>query len=486
MNLMNMNLGPVLPELFLLVSVLALLMLDLVLGEDQRGLLHWFSVAVLAGCAVLTVQNMHPAGEPVFLFNNMFVGDALSNVLKLAAYISAAVTLSYSRAYITARGMFRVEFYALVLFAVLGMMVMISASHFMVLYLGLELMSLSIYALVALQRDSAKATEAALKYFVLGALASGMLLFGMSMLYGATGSLDIAVVAQKIASGSANQMLNSIGVVFVVAGLAFKLGAVPFHMWVPDVYEGSPTAVTLFIGSAPKLAAFAFVIRMLAVALTGLSAEWQQMLIILAVLSMGLGNLTAIAQTNVKRMLAYSAISHMGFMLLGIVGANANGFASSMFYVIAYVIMTAGSFGIIMLLAGDKGEADDFDTFKGLNQRSPWKAFVMLLLMASMAGIPGTVGFLAKLSVIQAVVDIGQIWLAVVSVMFSLIGAFYYLRVIKLMYFDEPVAGLSLQGASESRVLLSINGIAILALGILPQSLMNVCVDAIRQSLHLA
>lgn len=483
MILTNMNLGPVLPELFLLVAGLAILMLDLVLEENQRGLLHWFSVATLAGCAALTLQ---PSAEPVFLFNNMFVGDALSGVLKFAACAVTAVSLCYSRSYIAARGMFRVEFYALALFAVLGMLVMISANHFMVLYLGLELMSLSIYAMVALQRDSTKSTEAALKYFVLGALASGMLLFGMSMLYGATGSLNIGVVAQKIASGGANPVLNSIGVVFVVAGLAFKLGAVPFHMWVPDVYEGSPTAVTLFIGSAPKLAAFAFVIRMLAVGLAGLSADWQQMLIILAVLSMGLGNLTAIAQTNIKRMLAYSAISHMGFMLLGIIGANANGFASSMFYIIAYVIMTAGTFGIIMLLADEQGEADDFDTFRGLNQRSPWKAFVMLLLMASMAGIPGTVGFLAKLSVIQAVVDIGQIWLAVVSVLFSLIGAFYYLRVIKLMYFDEPVANIALPGASESRALLSLNGIAILALGILPQSLMNVCVEAIRHSLHLA
>lgn len=486
MNLISTNLAPALPEMFLLVSVLAILMLDLVLADEQRGLIHWFSVLALGGSALLSLQQLQAGAEVVYLFNNMFVSDPLGHVLKLATYASAALTLAYSRDYIKARGMFNVEFYSLALFAVLGMMVMISASHFMTLYLGLELMSLSIYAMVALQRDSARATEAALKYFVLGALASGMLLFGMSMLYGATGSLDIAVVAQKIASGSANPTLNAVGVVFVVAGLAFKLGAVPFHMWVPDVYEGSPTAVTLFIGSAPKLAAFAFVIRMLAVALAGLAVEWQQMLVILAVLSMALGNLTAIAQTNVKRMLAYSAISHMGFMLLGIIAANANGFASSMFYVIAYVIMTAGSFGILMLLAGSNGEADDFDTFKGLNQRNPWKAFIMLLLMASMAGIPGTVGFLAKLSVIQAVIDIGQIWLAVVSVMFSLVGAFYYLRIIKLMYFDEPVSGLALQGASESRILLTVNGLAILALGILPQSLMNLCVDAVRQSLHLA
>ena len=486
MNFTNVNLGPVLPESFLLISVLALLLLDLWLRDERAVVIHWLSVATLAACALFGILDMQQGTSAAYLFNNMFVGDAMSRLLKLVVCLSAATTLLYAREYLVARGMARVEFYTLALLAVLGMMVMISANHFMVLYLGLELMSLSIYAMVAMQRDSSKATEAALKYFVLGALASGMLLFGMSMIYGATGSLEIPQVAAKIASGAANPVLNSIGLVFVVAGLAFKLGAVPFHMWVPDVYEGSPTAVTLFLGSSPKLAAFAFVIRMLAVSLAGLAADWQQMLIILAVLSMGLGNLTAIAQTNIKRMLAYSAISHMGFMLLGIIAANANGFGSAMFYVVAYVLMTAGTFGVMMLLAGDKGEADGFDTFKGLNQRSPWKAFVMLLLMASMAGIPGTVGFLAKLSVIQSVMDIGQVWLAVVSVMFSLIGAFYYLRIIKLMYFDEPVAGLDVAGVADQRILLSLNGIAILALGIAPQFLMNACIDAIRHSLQLA
>lgn len=486
MNFTNVNLGPVLPESFLLIAVLSLLMLDLLLRDERCVAIHWLSVATLAGCGLFTVIDMQQGTASVFLFNNMFVGDAMSRLLKLVVYLSAATTLLYARDYLVARGMARVEFYSLALLAVLGMMVMISANHFMALYLGLELMSLSIYAMVAMQRDSSKATEAALKYFVLGALASGMLLFGMSMIYGATGSLEIPLIAQKIANGSANPVLNSIGLVFVVAGLAFKLGAVPFHMWVPDVYEGSPTAVTLFLGSAPKLAAFAFVIRMLAVSLAGLAPDWQQMLIILAVLSMGLGNLTAIAQTNVKRMLAYSAISHMGFMLLGIIAANANGFSSAMFYVVAYVFMTAGTFGLMMLLAGEKGEADGFDTYKGLNQRSPWKAFMLLLLMASMAGIPGTVGFLAKLSVIQAVMDIGLIWLAIVSVMFSLVGAFYYLRIIKLMYFDEPVQGVDVGGVAENRLLLSVNGLAILALGIAPQFLMNACAEAIRQSLHLA
>ena len=491
MNLISTNLAPALPEMFLLVSVLAILMLDLVLADEQRGLIHWFSVLALGGSALLSLQQLQAGAEVVYLFNNMFVSDPLGHVLKLATYASAALTLAYSRDYIKARGMFNVEFYSLALFAVLGMMVMISASHFMTLYLGLELMSLSIYAMVALQRDSARATEAALKYFVLGALASGMLLFGMSMLYGATGSLDIAVVAQKIASGNANPTLNAIGVVFVVAGLAFKLGAVPFHMWVPDVYEGSPTAVTLFIGSAPKLAAFAFVIRMLAVALAGLAVEWQQMLVILAVLSMALGNLTAIAQTNVKRMLAYSAISHMGFMLLGIVtgvvGGDAryalNAYSSAMFYVIAYVLMSAGTFGMILMMSRAGFEADELEDLKGLNKRSPWFAGVMLMLMFSMAGVPFFIGFFAKFSVLQAVVAAGYIWLAIVAVLFSLIGAFYYLRVVKLMYFDAPADETPLSAGMDMRILISANGLAVAFLGLFPQVIMSLCAYALLRSL---
>ncbi len=336
--------------------------------------------------------------------------------------------------------MFRGEFFALALFATLGMMVMISANHLLTLYLGLELLSLSLYAMVALQRDSARATEAAMKYFVLGALASGMLLYGMSMLYGATGTLEITELAQLSMDGVRAQAVLVFGLVFIVAGLGFKLGAVPFHMWVPDVYQGAPTAVTLFLGSAPKFAAFAIVMRLLAQALGAemLVDEWRQMLMIMAVLSLAIGNLTAIMQTNLKRMLAYSTISHMGFLLLGVLSGTIDGYGAGMFYVVVYVLMTLGAFGIILLLTRGGFEAEELDDYKGLNQRSPWYAFLMLLLMFSMAGIPPTVGFYAKLSVLQAVVQIGLWWVAVIAVIFSLIGAFYYLRIVKLMYFDAP------------------------------------------------
>jgi NADH-quinone oxidoreductase subunit N len=346
-------------------------------------------------------------------------------------------------------------------------------------------MSLSLYALVALSRDSATATEAAMKYFVLGALASGMLLYGLSMVYGATGSLQIAEVAGKIASHHANQTLLVFGLVFVVAGLGFKLGAVPFHMWLPDVYHGAPTVVTLLIGSAPELATFAFVLRILVAALGGqtLLIEWQQMLILLAVLSMAVGNITAIAQTNIKRMLAYSTISHMGFMLLGILAGSANGYGAAMFYIVAYVLTVAGAFAMIMLLSRAGYEADQLSDFKGLNQRNPWYAFIMLLIMFSLAGIPPAVGFYAKLSVFQAVMDRGMIWLAVVAVLFSLVGAFYYLRVVKLMYFDAPTDNAPLASTADVRALITVNGLAVLVLGLLPGGLMELCQRAIQGSL---
>jgi NADH-quinone oxidoreductase subunit N len=393
--------------------------------------------------------------------------------------------LVYAREYARLRGLFRGELFVLALFSTLGMMVMVSASHFLTLYLGLELMSLSLYSMVALSRDSAAATEAAMKYFVLGALASGMLLYGLSMVYGATGSLQIAEVAGKIASHHANQTLLVFGLVFVVAGLGFKLGAVPFHMWLPDVYHGAPTAVTLLIGSAPELATFAFVLRILVVALGGqtLLVEWQQMLILLAILSMAVGNITAIAQTNIKRMLAYSTISHMGFMLLGILSGSVNGYGAAMFYIVTYVLTVAGAFAVIMLLSRAGFEADQLDDFKGLNQRNPWYAFIMLLIMFSLAGIPPTVGFYAKLSVFQAVIDRGMLWLAVVAVLFSLIGAFYYLRVVKLMYFDEPQERTALPSTADVRALISANGLAVLVLGLLPGGLMELCQRAIQASL---
>ncbi|MGB9149154.1 MAG: NADH-quinone oxidoreductase subunit NuoN [Burkholderiales bacterium] len=482
MNFSPPNLMPALPEIFLLAMVSVVLIADLFTSEKNRSRIYTLSQIAIAGSALLTIYTF--ARQPVFTFNGMFVDDALSDVLKIMLYIAVSIVLVYSRDYIAQRGMFRGEFFTLVLFALLGMMVMVSANHFMTLYLGLELLALSLYALVALQRDSAKATEAAMKYFILGALASGLLLYGMSMLYGATGSLDLAKISASILGGTANKSLLVFGLVFVIAGLAFKLGAVPFHMWVPDVYHGAPTAITLFIGTAPKLAAFGFIMRLLVSGLQGLVADWQSMLIILALLSMAIGNVTAIAQTNIKRMLAYSTISHMGFLLLGILAGNINGYSSAMFYVIAYVLMSLGAFGMVIMLSRAGFEADELDDFRGLNKRSPWFAAVMLFIMFSMAGIPFFIGFWAKLSVLQAAWQAGFTKLVVAAVMLSLVGAYYYLRVVKLMYMDEPVDKAPLQAQTDMRFIMTLNGLAILLLGVLPGPLMSVCQAAIQQSLR--
>ncbi len=476
-------LWPAYPELFLLVMACAVLIADLFISDDNRIFTYGLTQFTLVGCAVLTFFTGN--AEPVYTFSGMFVDDLMADVLKLLTCLSVITILIYARAYTAVRGMFRGEFFALVLFATLGMMVMISANHLLTLYLGLELLSLSLYAMVALQRDSVQATEAAMKYFVLGALASGMLLYGMSMLYGATGTLEITGLAQLSADGVRAQAVLVFGLVFIVAGLGFKLGAVPFHMWVPDVYQGAPTAVTLFIGSAPKFAAFAIVMRLLAQALgaEALVDEWRQMLLIMAVLSLAIGNLTAIMQTNLKRMLAYSAISHMGFLLLGVLSGTIDGYAAGMFYVVVYVLMTLGSFGVILLLTRDGFEAENLDDYKGLNQRNPWYAFLMLLLMFSLAGIPPTVGFYAKLSVLQAVVQMGMWWVAVIAVVFSLIGAFYYLRIVKLMYFDAPQDDAPVRASGDVRAVLSVNGLAMIVLGVAPQPLMVLCIEAIRASI---
>ena len=474
---------PAYPELFLLVMVCVILIADLFVSDDNRIVTYALTQAILAGCFLITYLTA--AVEPVTTFSDMFVDDLMADVLKLLVYLGVMVMLVYSRPYIAARGMFRGEFFVLVLFATLGMMVMISASHLLTLYLGLELFSLSLYALVALQRDSAVATEAAMKYFVLGSLASGMLLYGMSMLYGATGTLGIAQLAEIILAGGAREVVLVFALVFIVAGLGFKLGAVPFHMWVPDVYHGAPTAVTLFIGSAPKLAAFAFIMRLLVQGLGAeqLVEEWSQMLMVMAVLSLAIGNVTAIAQTNLKRMLAYSTIGHMGYVLLGILSGDLVGYGASMFYVVVYMLMNLGAFGMILLLSRGGFEAENLDDFKGLNQRSPWYAFLMLLLMFSMAGVPPTVGFYAKLAVLQAVISAGYVWLAVVAVLFSLIGAYYYLRLVKLMYFDTPADTAPITPRGDVRLLLSANGLAMLLFGILPEPLMALCLYSIQVSL---
>ena len=478
MNLMSF--APALPEIFVLVMVSLILVIDAAVDDSKRYLAYVLSLATLAGAAFLTVRDL--STMPVLALNGLFIDDPLSDVLKLFLYLTTAVVLVYSRDYLRQRGLYKGEFFVLALFALLGMMVMVSASHFLTLYLGLELLALSLYAMVALQRDSSVATEAAMKYFVLGALASGMLLYGMSMVYGVTGSLALADIAQNLADGTDLRIPLVFGIVFIVAGLAFKLGAVPFHMWVPDVYHGAPTAMTLFIGSAPKIAAFAFVVRILGEGLESQVAEWRDMLVILAVLSMAVGNIAAIAQSNLKRMFAYSTISHMGFMLLGILAGTQNGYGSAMFYVLVYALMSLGGFGMILLLSRAGFESDKLDDFRGLNRRSPWLAFIMLLLMFSMAGIPPTVGFYAKLSVLQAVVEIGHVWLAVAAVVFSLVGAFYYLRIVKLMYFDEPHDASTVSAPFDARALMSANGLAVLALGVLPQPLMAVCLHAVGAS----
>jgi len=474
---------PAYPELFLLGMVCVILVADLFVSDANRIATYALTQVALLGCFLITYLTA--TTEPVTTFSDMFVDDLMADVLKLLVYLGVMVMLVYSRPYIAARGMFRGEFFVLVLFATLGMMVMISANHLLTLYLGLELLSLSLYAMVALQRDSAVATEAAMKYFVLGSLASGMLLYGMSMLYGATGTLGIPQLAEIILAGGAREIVLVFALVFIVAGLGFKLGAVPFHMWVPDVYHGAPTAVTLFIGTAPKLAAFAFIMRLLVQGLGAeqLVEEWSQMLVVMAVLSLAIGNVTAIAQTNLKRMLAYSTIGHMGYVLLGILSGDLVGYGASMFYVVVYMLMNLGAFGMILLLSRSGFEAENLDDFKGLNQRSPWYAFLMLLVMFSMAGVPPTVGFFAKLAVLQAIISAGFVWLAVVAVLFSLIGAYYYLRLVKLMYFDTPADTAPIAPRGDVRLLMSANGLAMLLLGILPDPLMALCLYSIQVSL---
>lgn len=490
----ELNLTPLYPEIFLLIATSAILLIDLFLAEGKRHITYVLTLATLAGCTVLSIVDFN-SGATTYSMHNMFVSDPMSNLLKIFSYVAVALTLIYSRQYVGERGMLSGslggEFYVLALFSLLGQMVMISGNNFLIIYLGLELMSLSLYALVALRRNSSVSTEAAMKYFILGALSSGFLLYGISMLYGATGSLDLLEVAKVTGSGTVNKTVLVFGVVFVVAGLAFKLGAVPFHMWVPDVYQGAPTAVTLLLGGAPKLATFAICIRLLVEGLLPLAFDWQQMLTVLAVLSMAIGNITAIVQTNLKRMLAYSTIAQMGFMLLGLMSGvvdgnafgTANAYSSALFYSIAYVLTTLASFGVIMLLARAGFEAENIDDFKGLNERSPWFAFVMLVLMFSLTGIPPTIGFYAKLSVLQAVLGAGQVWLAVLAVLLSLVGAFYYLRVVKVMYFDDPIDTTRIVANRDMSVTLSINGLAVLVLGILPGPLMTVCATAIAKTL---
>ena len=483
MDSIHTDLMTVLPELVVLAMAMLVLLADFCISSKNRILVYALTQLTLLLAAFAVVKTHVPSVS--YAFTSMWVDDALGDVLKLMTLFGTFIMLVYTRQYIQFRGMYRSEYYALVLFALLGMMVMISGNSLLTIYIGLELLSLSLYALVALNRDSLSASEAAMKYFVLGALASGMLLYGMSMIYGMTGTLDIGeiIVALRDAPPVRNPVLV-MGLVFIVSGVGFKFGAVPFQMWVPDVYQGSPTAITLLVGSVPKFAAFAMAIRLLAQGLQPLALDWQQMLLIMAVLSIAVGNITALAQSNIKRMLAYSTISHIGFLLFGIMSASMNGYASSMLYVSAYVLMTLAGFGMILLLSRQGYESDKLEDLKGLNQRSPWAAFLMLITMFSMAGVPPTIGFYAKLSVLQAAWQAGFTWAVVFAVLMAVIGAFYYLRIVKLMYFDTAKDLQPITSSMEMKTLLSVNVYALLLIGLMPQILMVICGYAIGTSLQ--
>lgn len=468
---------PILPEIVLATGACLVLVVDLFVSDERRGTSYLLAQAVLV--ATLVAISLPVTEGARILFGGAFIADSMSQLLKLSVVVLTLLVFTYSRPYLEGRGIFKGEYFVLGLFGVLGMMIMISGYSLLSIYLGLELLALCQYALVAFHRDSPRASEAAMKYFVLGALASGLLLYGMSLIYGMTGSLEIIDIHNHLVRQGVDEIGALLGMAFIIVGLGFKLGAVPFHAWIPDVYEGAPTAVTLYLGTAPKIAAFALFIRLLAEGLAVLHADWQTMLAVLAVLSLVLGNVVAIAQTNLKRMLGYSTISHVGFILLGVLAGTAQGYSSAMFYVIVYALMTAVAFGMIILLSRRGIEAEQLDDFKGLNDRSPWFALMMLFSMFSLAGVPPFAGFYAKLSVLRAVVQIDQVWLAVIAVIVSIIGAFYYLRVVKLMYFDQPEDTGELQQGFGLRAVLSVNGIAVLVLGVYPAALMSWCIAAV-------
>ena len=467
-----LNFHLILPEIFVLVMTCVVLLVDLFVEQREQSLTYVLTQLTLVGAILLTLL-LYPISTTV-TFHGFIIHDHLTSLLRLAIYISSLFVFLYSRDYFRQYDMGKGEPYILGLFSILGMMVLVAAHNFLGIYLGLELMSLPIYALVALQRDSEQAAEAGMKYFVLGAIASGMLLYGLSLIYGATGSLDISMVAQAIAQTSATHMLILIfGLVFVVAGLAFKLGVVPFHMWVPDVYAGAPNAATLFIAVAPKIAVFGMVIRLLVQAMPALHLQWQELFIVMSLLSMVLGNVVAIAQTNLRRMFAYSTIAHGGYMLLGFAAGTAAGFAASMFYTIAYAIMSLGGFGVVTLLAKKGFAVTSIEDLRGLNERNPWLAFMLLLLLFSMAGIPPSIGFFAKIGLLEALVSAHLVWLAAVTLIIAVIGSYYYLNVVKVMYFESPRNNQPFRIAIDAKIAMSINGLAILFFGLFPSGLIH-------------
>jgi NADH-quinone oxidoreductase subunit N len=468
---------PAAAEIFVALAACVLLLVDAVAGARARGAVFVLAIVSLAGAA--WVSSAVTPESRLVLLGGHFVADPMGTVLKLFAYGAAAVTLLYSRDYLERRELLKGEYLVLALFAVLGIQVIVAAGSLLSLYLGIEIMSLALYAMVAFDRDDGVAAESAMKYFVLGAIASGALLYGVSILYGVTGSFLLDGVARAIGSGGQAPIGVLFGLAFIVVGVAFKFGAVPFHMWLPDVYHGAPTPVTLFVGSAPKIASFALAMRVLAEGLGGVAEAWQDMLVVLAALSMVVGNVVAIAQANIKRMLAYSTISHVGFILLGVLAANPVGYRAAMFYTLTYVVMTTAAFGVVLWLSRKGFEADALDDYKGLNRRNPWFAFVMLLVMFGLAGVPPTVGFWAKLQVIAAVLDVDLTWLAALAVLMSVVGAYYYLRIVKLMYFDEPTVSGPVEAKLTVRLLLSLNALAILVLGLYPGLLLRLCENVV-------
>jgi NADH-quinone oxidoreductase subunit N len=469
------DLLPLLPELVLVGAAFALLLLDLFIDERRRVVTHVLAIAALLAVAALIAAGVGGHGT---VLNGMFVRDTMADVLKIAACVVTALSLMYVWPFLRERDLYKGEVAVLMLFAVAGMMLLISAGSLVMVYLGLELLALCSYALVALDRDSPLGSEAAMKYFVLGSLASGLLLYGMSLLYGATGTLDLAQLNAAVA-GSGETTLLLMGTVFLVAGIAFKFGAAPFHMWLPDTYHGAPTAITVFIGSAPKLAAFAMAFRLLEAGLGPLDERWRLLVAALAVLSLVVGNVVALAQSNLKRMLAYSTVSHVGFLFLGLAAADAEGYAAAMFYAITYAIMSTAAFGAVVVLASRGFEADRIDDFKGLNARDPWLAGMMLVAMMSLAGIPPFLGFWAKLAVLRAAIHGDMLWLAIVGIVFAVIGCFYYLRVCKVMYFDAPDGDVpALRKDRPLRVAFSINALALLVLGLSWSPIMAWCQQA--------
>lgn len=477
----------ILPELFLAIATCTILFIDLFIGPNRRGITHGLALAALVVTAALVFHGAPATGRSESAFDGMFVRDGMATVVKLFALLMSFLVAVYGRPYLHQRRLFIGEFHLLLLFATLGILLLTSAANLVTVYLGLELLALCTYGMVALHRDSPLSSEAAIKFFVLGVLASGLLLYGMSMLYGATGTLDLAKIraVTEFATGSPHQALLAFGVVFLVVGIAFELGAVPFHMWLPDVYEGAPTAITLFISTASKLAAFAIAYRLLDNGVGGLGGQWTMMLAALAAASLAVGNIVAIAQTNLKRMLAYSTISHIGFMLLGFVAGTPAGFAAALFYMVTYTIMEAVAFGMILLLARAGFEAENIDDFKGLNQRSPWFAGVMAVSMFSLAGIPPLFGFFAKVMVLRAAIGAGYLWLAIVAIVFAIVGLYYYLRVVKVMYFDAPAEADAAVPVDDRplRWVLSLNGIALVALGIGWGPLLDWCYRAFAAGL---